>query len=153
MDVRAIGNGNAWGLLGAGNGNNGHRFGRVDQAFSAAAKLLGESADRLRTELRAGGNSLTSLAATKGVSKDDLVGALKQGIQATHGGAKLSDDQLTAMATHLADRVEHGWHHQRPEIHTQVTPTTPAPDTTSTAANAANAANAATASGSIPTYL
>ena len=68
------------------------------------AELLGMSTDDLE-QARKSGQSLSDLAASKGVSKDDLVASITKDLQANEpGGApQISDAQLTQMATNIAD--------------------------------------------------
>jgi hypothetical protein len=91
---------------------------RMQQAFAPVAQLFGESSDQLMSELQSGNTSLTDLAKAKGISQDDLVNAIKQGISQTqssgNGALSLSDTQLTNIATRIANH-KHGHHHQRAE--------------------------------------
>lgn len=68
------------------------------------ADLLGMSADELRDAQKSGA-TLTDLAAQNGVSKDDLVTSIASDLEANKpdGAPELSDDQLTEMATNIAD--------------------------------------------------
>lgn len=68
------------------------------------AGLLGMSADELR-DAQKSGTTLTDLAAQKGVSKDDLVTSIASDLKVSKpdGAPELSDDQLTEMATNIAD--------------------------------------------------
>jgi hypothetical protein len=84
------------------------------------AALLGMSTDDLTTAEQAG-TTLSAIAAQKGVSKDDLVNAIASDLKtdAPQGAPTLSDDQLTQMATNIADgkrphRAGHH-HHQQQE--------------------------------------
>lgn len=78
------------------------------------AALLGMSTDELTTAQQAGG-TLSMLADQKGVSKDDLVTAITADLKADapQDAPALSDDQLTQMATNIADgkRPHHAGHH------------------------------------------
>jgi hypothetical protein len=76
---------------------------REEPSLDNTAKLLGVSADDLRTQLKAG-TTLDDVASSKGVSSGDLVSALKTDLQANKpaGAPELSDDQLTQMATNIA---------------------------------------------------
>ncbi len=87
--------------------------GRVQQSMSPVAQLLGENAQKLMSDLQAGGTSLNALAQSKGVSSTALVNAIKQGLQkgANDGGPPLSDTQLTNLANTIANRVHSPHHH------------------------------------------
>jgi hypothetical protein len=88
---------------------------RMDAALGPVASLFNENVDQLESDLKTGNTSLTALAQSKGISQDDLIGAIKQGLQqaATNGGPQLSDTQLTNIATNIANRTHgaHGHHH------------------------------------------
>jgi hypothetical protein len=83
------------------------------------AALLGMSTDDLTTAEQSG-TTLSALATQKGVSKDDLVNAITADLKANapQGAPALSDDQLTQMATNIADgKRPHrsGHHHHKAE--------------------------------------
>jgi|GEM_PF-2617931 len=88
------------------------------QVMSSVAKLFQMSPDQLQGTL-AGGQSLGDLATSKGVSRDDLINAIKQGLQAPttaagtggHNAPQFTDTQLDASANRIADHVP-GAHHQ-----------------------------------------
>ena len=75
---------------------------RSHPAMDAAAKLLGMSSSDLRTALQ-GGQSLTSIASSKGVSQDALVGAMATAIQ--EANPAISADQASKVATAIATRT------------------------------------------------
>ncbi len=85
---------------------------RTEQMLDPVAKLFGETTDQLMSELQSGNTSLSALASSKGISQDDLIGAIKQGLQSTNNGQQLSATQLTNLADRVASRT-HGHHHQR----------------------------------------
>jgi len=77
---------------------------RIDQGMSEVAKLFGTTGSQLMSDVKASGQSLADYATSKGVSKDDLINAIKQGLQANApNGAQLSDTQLTNMADRIAN--------------------------------------------------
>lgn len=88
---------------------------RQEPSLDNTAKLLGVSADDLRTQLQSG-TTLNDIATSKAVSSSDLVSALKSDLQANKpaDAPELSDDQLTQMATNIAagkrPRGAHGHH-------------------------------------------
>lgn len=75
---------------------------RRHPAMDAAAKLLGMSTTDLRTALQSG-QSLTSLASSKGISQDDLTAAMSKAIQ--QANPNMTADQATKMATAIATRT------------------------------------------------
>jgi hypothetical protein len=75
---------------------------RRHPAIDAAANLLGMSAGDLRTALN-GGQSLSSIAASKGVGQDDLVKAMAGAIE--QANPNVSADQATRIATAMATRT------------------------------------------------
>jgi uncharacterized protein YidB (DUF937 family) len=70
--------------------------------MDAAAKLLGMSSSDLRTALQSG-QSLASIASSKGVSQDALVGAMSTAIQ--EANPAISADQASKVATAIATRT------------------------------------------------
>jgi len=86
---------------------------RMEQTFAPVAKLFNESTDQLESELQTSGTSLSALAQQKGISQDDLLSAIKQGLQSssTNGASPLSDSQLTTIANRIANHVHGGHHH------------------------------------------
>jgi hypothetical protein len=75
------------------------------------AQLFNETPDQLMNDLRSSNSSLSQLAQAKGVSQDDLVAAIKQGLQSSSTGTSpLSDTQLTNIASRIANH-KHGGHH------------------------------------------
>jgi len=71
-------------------------------AMDAAAKLLGMSASDLRAALQSG-QSLVSIASSKGISQDALVGPMATAIQ--EANPDVSADQATRVATAIATRT------------------------------------------------
>jgi hypothetical protein len=93
------------------NSINDDRFrSRMEQALTPVAQLFNETPDQLMSELQSGNKSLSDLAQAKGVSQDDLVAAIKQGLTSTTGASPLSDSQLTNIANRIANH-RHGGHH------------------------------------------
>jgi len=85
---------------------------RMQQSMAPVAQLFGESPQQLMSDLQSGKTSLSALAQSKGISQTDLLDAIKQGLQqsSANGGPQLSDNQLTNLASTIANRV-HGHHH------------------------------------------
>ncbi len=85
----------------AGSHRMSHHHGRH---LAGLAQQLGVSASDLETA-RKSGQSLSDFAADKGISRDDLLAAVKADIKANKpdGAPDLSDDQLTEMATRIVD--------------------------------------------------
>ncbi len=114
MDVTGIG-----GASQQHSGSAGVLEARRAQALAPVATLFKESTDELESELKTKGVSLGTLAEQKGVSKTDLVDAIKQSLQQKFAGdgANLSDTQLTNMANRIADhkRGQHGHHRHEAE--------------------------------------
>jgi uncharacterized protein YidB (DUF937 family) len=71
-------------------------------AMDAAAKLLGMSSSDLRTALQSG-QSLASIAASKGIGQDALTSAMAKAIQ--QANPNVSADQAAKMATAIATRT------------------------------------------------
>jgi len=109
---------------------------RFQSAFTPVAQLFGESPDQLLSELDSG-SSLSALAQQKGISQDDLIAAIKQGLRqsSANNGSTLSDTQLTNIANRIAHHRHGGHHHHH---HSQ----------TSNASNTAQDASGTTASSS-----
>jgi uncharacterized protein YidB (DUF937 family) len=70
--------------------------------MDAAAKLLGMSSSDLRTALQSG-QSLTSIASSKGVTQDALTSAMATAIQ--QANPNVTADQATRLATQIATRT------------------------------------------------
>src|SRR5689334_3848777 len=70
--------------------------------LSGVANLLGTTTDDLIKSLQ-GGQSLSDLAAAKGISQDDLLATIKEGLQANQTMTGPAKD-LDAMAARIADR-------------------------------------------------
>jgi hypothetical protein len=81
----------------------------MHQVMSSASQLLGMSEQDLRTSLRSG-QSLSDIAAQKGVSKDDLVSTVSSAISSSQGGVQSAQDP-TALAQRIVDRKGGGGHH------------------------------------------
>ena len=86
----------------AARGHHHHHHHAGAAAMDAAAKALGMSASDLSSSLQSG-QSLASIAKSKGVSQDDLVKAMAAALQGTDSG--LSADQATQLATQMATRT------------------------------------------------
>jgi hypothetical protein len=88
---------------------------RMDAALGRVAGLFNENVDQLESDLKTGNTSLTALAQSKGVSQDNLISAIKSGLQqaSANGGPQMSDSQLTNIANNIANRTHgaHGHHH------------------------------------------
>jgi hypothetical protein len=77
---------------------------RMEQGMEPVAQLFGTSVDQLMSNVRASGGGLADYAASKGISKDALIDAMKQGLQANApNAAQLSDSQLTNLANRIAN--------------------------------------------------
>jgi uncharacterized protein YidB (DUF937 family) len=76
-----------------------HRHHAMAVGMQAAAQTLGVSTDELTSSLRSG-QSLTSLASSKGVSQDDLITAISAALQ--QSDTSLSSDQASQIATRIA---------------------------------------------------
>ena len=76
-----------------------HHHHAMATAMSAASQALGMSASDLSTALKSG-QSLSSLASSKGISQDDLVKAISDALQ--KADSNLSADQAKEVATRLA---------------------------------------------------
>jgi hypothetical protein len=81
----------------------------MNQVMSSTSQLLGMSEQDLRTSLRSG-QSLSDLAAQKGVSKDDLVSTVSSAISSSQSGVQGTQDP-TALAQRIVDRKGGGHHH------------------------------------------
>jgi uncharacterized protein YidB (DUF937 family) len=79
-----------------------HRHHAGGAAMDAAAKALGMSTTDLMSSLQSG-QSLTSIAKTKGVSQDDLVKTMATALQGAD--SNLTADQATQIATQMATRT------------------------------------------------
>ena len=79
-----------------------HRHHAGGAAMDAAAKALGMSTTDLMSSLQSG-QSLTSIAKTKGVSQDDLVKTMATALQGAD--SNLTADQATQLATQMATRT------------------------------------------------
>ena len=90
----------------AATGHHPHHHHAMGAAMQAAAQTLGVSSDELRASLQ-NGETLSSLASSKGVSQDSLVGAIATAMQ--QADTSLSTDQATQIATRLADGPESPW--------------------------------------------
>jgi uncharacterized protein YidB (DUF937 family) len=70
--------------------------------MDAASQLLGTSTSDLMTSLQSG-QSLSSIAKSKGVSQDDLVKAMATALQGAD--SSLTADQATQLATQMSNRT------------------------------------------------
>jgi hypothetical protein len=84
----------------AANGHHHHRPNGGAAAMDAAASTLGVSATDLASSLQSG-QSLATIAKSKGVSLDDLVKAMATALQSAD--SNLSGEQATAIATQIAN--------------------------------------------------
>ncbi|MGE0025946.1 MAG: hypothetical protein AB7O78_08465 [Thermoleophilia bacterium] len=83
----------------------------IREAMGSMAGMLGMSADDLDQKLK-GGASLSDLAASAGVSRDDAVAALSAALKANAPqGANMTDDRATTLAERLMDGPPKGHHH------------------------------------------
>jgi lambda repressor-like predicted transcriptional regulator len=89
------------GTQAAGGHHHHHHHGGA-AAMDAAASTLGVSATDLASSLQ-GGQSLATIAKSKGVSLDDLVKAMATALQGTD--SNLSSEQATSIATQMANRT------------------------------------------------
>jgi uncharacterized protein YidB (DUF937 family) len=78
------------------------QHGRRHPGMEAAANLLGVSESDLRTALQ-GGQSLSQIAASKGISEDQLVSTISSAIQ--QANPDISADQANRVATSIATRT------------------------------------------------
>jgi hypothetical protein len=76
-----------------------HHGGAMRKVFSAAADALGMSVSDLRGALK-GGQTMSSLAQSKGISVDTLTSAISSALQ--KGNSSLSSDQATGIANQIA---------------------------------------------------
>ena len=86
----------------------------MNQVMSSTSQLLGMSEQDLRTTLGSG-ESLSDIAAQKGVSKDDLVSTVSSAISTSQGNVQSTQDP-TALAQRIVDRKGGGHrrhHHQQ----------------------------------------
>jgi hypothetical protein len=83
---------------------HGHHHGRHHkQVLDSVAKTLDMNDDDVKSALRSG-KSLSQLASDKGVSRDDLLKSIEQGL--TNGqGQSVDQSRLDAIAQRIADRV------------------------------------------------
>ena len=103
--------------------------GRSSPALDGAATALGMSSSDLRTALQ-GGQSLSSIASSKGVSQDTLVAAMASSIE--QANPNISADQATKIATAIATRTPPAGGTQPPASNGQTQGTTGTTGTTST---------------------
>ncbi len=83
-------------------GHHHHHHDGGAAAMNAAAQTLGMSASDLESSLNSG-QSLSSLASSKGVSQDDLVKAMAGALTQTN--PSLATDQATQLVTQLVNRT------------------------------------------------
>jgi hypothetical protein len=94
----------------AGGHHHHHHHGGGGQAQAvndAVSKALGMSADDLRTA-RSQGTSLAQLAASKGISQDDLTKAIEQGLQQSDPSIGASRANQIASALISSQKPDHG---------------------------------------------
>ena len=87
------------------------------ELIAPVAKALGMTPDEIHAALRSG-KTLAKLAVEKGVSRANLLAAIREGLQAEAkaDGRTLSAGQLNRMAARIADSTgpgERGWHRGR----------------------------------------
>jgi uncharacterized protein YidB (DUF937 family) len=82
-----------------------HRHHAVSAAMDAAAQSLGTTSSDLQTSLSSG-QTLASLATSKGVSQNDLIAAMSTALQGAD--SQLSADQATNLATLLVSGPPNG---------------------------------------------
>jgi hypothetical protein len=89
--------------MGPGGVDAGAMKAKMQQAMSPVAKALGMTTDELTQSLQRG-KSLSDIATAKGVSNQDLVAAIKQGLEsnAPEGAPNLSSSQLDNFASRIA---------------------------------------------------
>ena len=83
--------------------------------MNSASKALGLSVQDLRSALDSG-QSLADVAQQRGVSRDDLVTAVAQGIQAAPPTGTPAPAAATELAQHVVDRHHGGHHHHRHHV-------------------------------------
>jgi hypothetical protein len=76
----------------------------MDKAMAPVAEALGIDADELKTKLE-GGATLDDIATESGVSHDDLVSAIKQGLSDAAPAGRTETVDLTRMAEDIASGV------------------------------------------------
>ena len=86
----------------AAKGHHHHHHHAGAAAMDAASQLLGTSTSDLMTSLQSG-QSLSSIAKSKGVSQDDLVKAMATALQSAD--SSLTADQATQIATQMSTRT------------------------------------------------
>jgi hypothetical protein len=82
--------------------------------MNSASTALGLSVQDLRSALDSG-QSLADVAQQRGVSRDDLVSAVAQGIQSAPPTGAPAPAAATELAQHVVDR-HHGHHHHRHHV-------------------------------------
>jgi len=94
------------GATGATHGHHGHhRHHAVSAAMDSAAQLLGTTANDLATSLQSG-QSLSSIATSKGVSQTDLINAMSTALAGAD--SNLSAAQATQLATSMVNGPSQG---------------------------------------------
>jgi TctA family transporter len=81
-----------------------------DQVMNAVSQLFGITGDQLQTDLSSG-QSLASIAKTKGVPSQQLVQTVAGALQSAN--PNLSSAQASNIATNITQRVGGGHHHRR----------------------------------------
>lgn len=75
----------------------------MEKRLAPTAQLLGVSTGDLKQQLHSG-TTLSDIAKSKGVSQDDLLASIREGLKAgkPEGAPELTEAQLTQMATDIA---------------------------------------------------
>ncbi|MBJ7332537.1 MAG: hypothetical protein JHC95_21760 [Solirubrobacteraceae bacterium] len=74
------------------------------KAMEPVAQLLGTDVESLRAQMKGGTTTLSEIAEKQGVSRDDLLNAITEGMEAAHpSGAPEPPDGFAAMAANIAD--------------------------------------------------
>jgi hypothetical protein len=94
--------------------------GDMEKRMQPTADLLGLSTSDLKSKLDSG-STLSEIADAQGVSQDDLLKSIKEGLQAgkPEGAPELSETQLTEMASNIAagkGPSGRGHHHGPPPV-------------------------------------
>jgi hypothetical protein len=100
--TQAVGSGTTEGVSGATPAHGHHHHHGGGAAMNAASQLLGMSTSDL-TSAQQSGQSLASIATSKGVSQTDLVSAIATAIEGSTSG--LSADQAKQIATQMVTRT------------------------------------------------